>query len=414
MKRSFVPAFGGALLAFCLAVPVLAEDVSYNGTPPPSLQNLNYEGGSAFGSSLAPTGSNDYSVFPLAKSPSVGGGSATAPTNSVSLLPPAGFLAYVFGAVNFRDADAVNYNQVTMSGGTLLVDVSGAFHRRNNENTQAVYNRVTVNGGTIMFGGGAYGGRAMSAVSGNADASNNAVIISGGTVDYVVGGHAQSPNGNATASNNTVEIRDGVIEGFVVGGWTPAATGSAVASNNTIKISAAPPTLNLSDTELYGGYAPGAGSSIGNTLEIAAAAAGVTVDTVTNFQKLNFELPASLAPSAAMLTVTGTGTGGLYLGTDAVVSVSAPGLVVNTGDTFTLIDVTGTTFSGTAVAAPGSTLNGYTYTVERDANKLLLKIGPRGPTPSITAVPATGSSILVALGLLLAGLAMVALRRNRD
>ncbi|MDR2244399.1 MAG: hypothetical protein LBE15_03195 [Burkholderiales bacterium] len=446
MKRSFAPAFGSALLAFCLAAPALAEVVIYDpagGGPTPALQYLAFEGG-GYNNALAPTNSGPPAPE-LAKSPSVSGGSETAPTNSVTLL--SGSPIWVLGAVNFRDTDPVSFNQVFITGGNASTEVCGAFHQLQNGETQALNNHVIVNGGTAdlwVTGGQAYNrasgnatasnntvtisdgsaggirsgyGYTPQAGGGNATANSNAVTISGGTVGTVISGYIFGPSGgNAIASNNTVEIWDGVVRTSVIGGQTPVSAVSSIASNNTVKISAAPPTLNLTTAQIYGGYATGAtASSTGNSLEIAAAAVGVTVNTVAYFQKLHFELPPSLAPNAAMLTVTGAGASrGLYLGTDALVSVSAPGLLVNTGDTFTLIDATGATvFSGTAVTAPGSTLNGYTYTVERNADMLLLIIGPAsGPTPSATAIPATGIGVLAALGLLLAGLGFAALRRR--
>ncbi|MDR0771434.1 MAG: IPTL-CTERM sorting domain-containing protein [Burkholderiales bacterium] len=417
MKRFFFPALGGALLALCLAASALAEVVSY---PPGTLQGLRYGTGGSYTNALAPTNSAGP-VGVNAKSPSVNGGNATAPTNSVTLLA-GGMPSWVLGAVNFLDTDAVSYNQAAITDGLVIADVYGGCHWLENGNTVATNNRATISGGTVLVT--VYGGRAWSNAGGNASASGNTATINGGAMTAVRGGYAYSANGTATASNNTVDISDGSIfdhnatppalaTASVVGGHAVSTVGGvAVALNNTVKISAAPSTLDLALVSLYGGYASGGATltSTGNTLQIAAAALGVEVRALYRFQKMDFTLPATLALGTPMVTVSYA----VDFGTDAQISASAPGMTVNTGDTFTLIDATGAAIGGTVIPAPGSTFNGYNYTVEIVNSQLILTVGTQGqgPTPAATAIPTLGNIGLASLGLLLAGLAIATRRRG--
>jgi hypothetical protein len=159
------------------------------------------------------------------------------------------------------------------------------------------------------------------------------------------------------------------------------------------------PTLKGS---LYGGYSPS--SSSGNTLDDQTT--GVTVGgNLGFFQVLKFQLSA-----APTLNVTGTADV-----SGASVSVSNPGaLPLAPGAQFTLIHAK--TLTGTAKSS--GTVGGYNYTVAPGTgaaiNDLVLTIGAAAPLPSAaTPIPTLGNAALAALGLLLAALSFVGLRRGK-
>jgi len=318
---------------------------------------------------LAPSINCD--ATPSCRSASVTG-TAAAPANVVTLN--SGNVEWVFGAVNHQDADAVTYNQVFINGGEVSRGIYASYHRP---------------------------------VSGAANASNSSVIVSGGTmVAPAFGGFAASSgNDNATASNNIVEISggafvDGPLTGNIAGGRALSGSGVATASNNMVKISGSP---NLAAKILYGGFpssdAGGPLVSTGNILHVATT--GLAVKGLDWFQRLDFQLPAGLTTGDTVLTVSGTAN------IDGVlVNISAPGLSVNIGDEFVLIDASdpGATLSGNvAPAARSGTLNGQLYTIARSGNKLVLRINPQASTA--TSVPVMHPAMLVLLALALGGLA---------
>ncbi|MDR0770214.1 MAG: cadherin repeat domain-containing protein [Burkholderiales bacterium] len=242
----------------------------------------------------------------------------------------------VLGAVNCQDADPVENNHVFINGDT---DTAG--------------------------GGGVIGGFADSWIS-NASAIGNTVTIMGGTIGSVAGGKALSSlavGGVAEASNNTVSIGAGL----------PASTFDPLAW-------------------LQGGVA---GVSTGNTLQLASA--GLGVNGLDSFQNFEFTLPASMVSGDTMLTVA-AGVfwwGEANIGTNSTVSVSAaPGLTVNPGDEFVLIDCDPCTngFTGTVAAASQNgtfnTSNGdYSYTLSTTGSNLLMTIDALLPptAPTITS-----------------------------
>ncbi|MDR1968840.1 MAG: hypothetical protein LBQ32_09145 [Burkholderiaceae bacterium] len=390
MQRSFFShVLGGAALASLLwAASALAADASYDGTTPSALQTLTDNYGVSWANNvLAPAGSGGTPAAP-SKSPFVSEDEAPTPASSVTTLN-GGTVDWVFGAVNYRDAATVSdSHQVIITGGTVSNGVYGADHWFKNGNTEAANNCVAVSGGKV--GSVVIGGQAQSDASGDASATakDNFVTVSGGAVTRIEGGDAwNDSSGNASASNNTVEIRGGTVTDTVYGGYAFSDAGNAAALNNLVRISATPSALNLATVWLYGGYAgskTGATQSSGNTLQIDTTA-GVKVLGLSNFQNLNFALPASLAPNVPMLTVADTAD----LGTEAQINISAPGLAVQSGDTFTLIDAAGATLTGSVAVADDSTLNGYAYTLAiTDDNKLTLTVGEQVSTSAdITAVP---------------------------
>jgi hypothetical protein len=342
------------------------------------------------------------------------------------------------GALNCQDTGALSNNQVFITGGEVGTGgVYGAWHWLENGNTSVSGNSVTISGGEMED---VWGGSARSATSGNASVSGNSVTVSGGVADYiwggsaagddgnasangntvtisggeasmVTGGEAAGGDGNASANGNTVEITGGTIYGEVSGGRV-GADGITEALNNTVSISAGLPasTFGASGVFLVGGYVGSGGTSTGNTLQLASA--GLSVLGLDYFQRFEFTLPATLVPGGAMLTTTD----GAHIGTNSVVTVSAPGLTVSPGNVFTLIDCgtcNAANFSGTVAAASRTgTLNGHPYTISITGDQRLLLTINSLSTTTATSVPTTGTGVLAALGLLLAGLAAVSIRRR--
>ena len=473
MKRALFPAMGGAALVFFLAAPVLAENVSH---PKAALQTIRGHEEPAFENALAPRGSDGA---PKGKSPVVAG-SATAPANRVTLASDT--VDWVFGAVNFKTTEAVNYNQVFINGGTVNKRVVGGIHQLANGDTGAEHNSVVIRGasvssvvggnaesrktghaaaigntvdaqagttdeGFVLLGGTATSGQGHATATGNAVVlragkgmaivggmvhsrggnatangntveilggvvhgvqglgviggygenngggsmtadGNTVVVVDGSSTGSIVGGGAyQRDNGKASASNNVVDIRGGTIGGTVSGGDTGGEAGAAVAMNNTVRISGTPKfdrmlllrggVVNAAANEIEHPPAYNRAASNGNTLHMESA--GLPVYELGWFQKLTFRLPATLKSGDTVLTVTKA-----YLDTNTEIEVTAPGLPVQTGDTFILIDASreGSALTGTVAAASLSgTLNGHAYTIEPSKTQLALKIGAPATPP---------------------------------
>ncbi len=126
-------------------------------------------------------------------------------------------------------------NSVLVTGGTVTNVVYGGKADSDFDNTvysRADRNLVTVTGGTLEI---LYGGKADSDIDASAD--GNIVEISGGRIHFPVGGDAVSEFGVANADNNSVFISGGSITGAVIGGSAESIEGSdASSSYNTVSI----------------------------------------------------------------------------------------------------------------------------------------------------------------------------------
>ena len=200
-------------------------------------------------------------------------------------------------------------NSVTVSGGTVDYYVVGGSGRG------ASNNSVTISGGTVAVLGydpepaGVYGGWSLhDAPDKGYDAVNNSVTVSGGTVGGNVYGGFLTYNHESTqgdAAGNRVTISGGTVAGDVYGGYLftlndlYASTGKA--TGNTVTISGTP---NLTASNLYGG---GTGDAFdvadvftGNTLNVHTG--GHRVNSVQNFEWMNFYVPATMGDGGVMLT----------------------------------------------------------------------------------------------------------------
>jgi len=219
---AFCFCFGFVALSAHPAVAA-GETITFPGTP---LQTV-----IGFTDSLAPSGSN------TGKSNSLSGNKVT--VQSGGTVP-----GVVTGAINTLDSDKVTGNQVFISGGTAN-GAAGGWAENNAGSATATGNSVTINGGTVNTRD-VLGARAES-TTGNAEASNNSVTINNGTLGKgAIGGEAVSNAGDAKASGNSVTFSNSTAEG-VAGGWAwvESGTGNATASDNRVIINGG--TVNLRD-----------------------------------------------------------------------------------------------------------------------------------------------------------------------
>jgi hypothetical protein len=441
MKRYACAPLAAAALAFALtlAAPAEAEDLIYNGTLPSSLQTLYRYNTTLWGSNiLAPT--NSGATTP-AKSPSVSGG---APTNDISIT--GGTVSGIYGAVNFKDADAVEGNSITIVSGATVGTAIAGFHQIGDGSASANDNHLIATGGvienistggraitntdgysaqanynTVFIGGGvhttarfegAYANVPIGSNSGDTEGSHNTVIVEGGTVKMLMGAMVENFGaGAAIASNNKITLRGGTITDDVYGAYVSVHNGPGTVNDNIVQILGNP---DLSAARIIGSVQGSSGTGVatasGNTLQVGAA--GISAFSVGAFQAFDFALPATLGSGGTMLTVTG----GASVGANAKVRIGAyPGLTVAPGDSFTLIDASSTTYGLSGNLEAGSktgVLDGHPYTLSiTGGNKLVLTIRASTPTVSATPVPAMSGPALAALALLLLIAAGVMRRR---
>lgn len=261
----------------------------------------------------------------------------TGPASGATVTIDSDVNTYVYGGYS-QDASPAADNSVSITGGTVLGQVSGGY----SDMGDATNNTVNVSGGTVR--GLVYGGVAMTGRNavGNAvtisggtiqdtvyggvaaqTAEKNVVTISGGTMEMNVGGGFASGNGDARDNNvsisggtikgdvlggmsasglnsgNVVDISGGTIQGDVYGGLS-FSNGSA--TDNVVRLSGNP---NLTSSTLYGGFASGNSSSdivSGNRLEVHSS--GLTAVNIKNFEQYDFQLPDGIQSGTVLLTLT--------------------------------------------------------------------------------------------------------------
>jgi hypothetical protein len=276
-------------------------------------------------------------------------------------------------------------------------------------------NRVTLDSGTVA---GMVAG-AVNFVDGDPVTGNEVFIKGGVAQNTVYGGVAITSLYSTTASDNHVTISGGTVSAAnIFGGYATSNSAAATitASGNIITISGTP--VFGASTRICGGCVQGAGSHVtaDNTLHFHSE--GLSAGKLTGFQDLNFYLPATLATGGTALTVP---QGADIPGATVQVALEGAGPTLTPGDTFILIDASASTLTGPIDPASASgTLDGYSYTLAINGNKLVLTLGacalPGGcmapiSLPDATAIPTLNPWAL----LLLAGLlgAMEARVRRR-
>ena len=200
----------------------------------------------------------------------------------------------VGGVTNMRGTGIVKGNTAALKGGSAHGDIYGGM-ARNGANGDVVGNTAIIEGGSATaLGKAVYGGF----TDGTGKVEGNRVIVTGGSVKNVYGGHARS--GDATG--NTVTITGGTVQN-IDGGRSPGGN----ATGNTV---------NLGDGKSdYAGQVNGVingGSGMtygadyrtGNTLNVYDNAGAANI---RNFAKINFHFNEHVNETAAMLTLSDAG-----------------------------------------------------------------------------------------------------------
>jgi len=206
----------------------------------------------------------------------------------------------------------VTENKVAMSGGELVVSLSGPYsgnlYGGLAEDGDAKANEVTVSGGTVD-GSYVYGGLSEKGAAGGTEPKDgNKVTITGGTVGTVQGGYSR-----LDASYNSVEIAGGTVRDSAYGGRSRQ--GNALNNSVTVKEG----TVN---SHVYGGHTLLTGKKAsGNKVTITGGTvnANVTGGTVYDYNEdgsysSNPSDPASATENTVEIrggTVNGYVTGGL-------------------------------------------------------------------------------------------------------
>ena len=188
----------------------------------------------------------------------------------------------------------VRGNTVTLKGGSVYGDIYGGM-ARNGANGDVVGNTAIIDGGSATaLGKAVYGGF----TDGTGKTAGNQVVITGGSVKNVYGGHARSGD----AAGNMVTITGGTVQNID--------GGRSLGGNATGN------TVNLGDGKSdYAGQVNGVingGSGMtygadyrtGNTLNVYDNAGAANIN---NFAKINFHFNEHVNKTAAMLTLSDAG-----------------------------------------------------------------------------------------------------------
>ena len=228
---------------------------------------------------------------------------------------------------------AVQNNTVAISGGAEK-DVYGAFLSGIGTATK---NSVAISG-TARVGGQVYG--AGSGTSANAALDENAVTISGGSVDDVYGARAANTMGTGAVTSNTVTITSGLVHDNVYGGYNRSTLVDAGAvTGNQVTVTGGQMLGDIfggvTHNDLPTSSSTTATSSGGNTITITGGAIG------------------GYRPDG---TLRGNIYGGYANGTNTTVETNN---VVNLGadDGSYTADLTWATIYGGHSTATGNTLN---------------------------------------------------------
>lgn len=185
---------------------------------------------------------------------------AAANQNNVLISGGTVTAAEVFGGMAMsRTADAeANSNGVMVSGNLEVTgEIAGGYAKFGN--AAASYNSLIVSGGT--FQSGMYGGYAYSD-SGDVMADNNSLLVHGNAevTGTVAGGYAVSESGDASAKGNSVAISGGIFQDFVYGGYAEAEAGSAESGGNSLLVNGNAEFHG----DIVGGFAKGDSSKVSN------------------------------------------------------------------------------------------------------------------------------------------------------
>ena len=209
-------------------------------------------------------------------------------------------------------------NSVIISGGTFKGFVYGG----SSGETAAEGNSVIISGGT--FNGNVDGGSSYYTANDNivilvgknatykfTDTQGDKQTLTGGNINIigtVYGGYAKSSSGTANANNNQVIISGGTITGDVIGGSSPGTANDnkviLVGENATYPLSAEQ-TLNggkINITGIVYGSSNFSNQS-GNAIHVYGS--NTEVGGIAGFDKLHFFIDDQMTFGETMLTITG-------------------------------------------------------------------------------------------------------------
>ncbi|WP_106626164.1 autotransporter outer membrane beta-barrel domain-containing protein [Selenomonas massiliensis] len=227
----------------------------------------------------------------------------------------------------FKDNDAASY---TTADGTNAAAWAG----RTKVGHTVENNTLKVTGGTINTA--AYGGVVENNkldAHGNplqtGDATNNKLLLEGGSIQNGYGADVRTQAGNATG--NVIDLKGATVSGSLYGGALTNTAASGNATGNTVNI------LSGSVGDVYGGFANGTGKTTGNTVNLGTETTAFTATSVgtiyggnkaeatdntlnvnsrnagaadvKNFENVNFDAAHNVSHGDTMLTLTnGAGT----------------------------------------------------------------------------------------------------------
>ena len=274
----------------------------------------------------------------------------------------------VFGGWALGARSITQYNSVAVRGGSIPHNVYGGYSYAD-QSARSNSNTVIQSGGATshVIGGGADSNRAGSVsdsnivllrggTSGNvmggyasgftgAESLYNLVSITGGDIGSVVGGDAATTHGTANASFNAVLINGGSIQGNIIGGLVHMqSTGqNLVARYNAVTIvngTIAGDVYGSAETDSQGATTPRPAADSGNTLNLLGWRG--TLHRVAAFQDLNLALPNGMTSGDTLLTLGNGQTAGDLQGSTVRVLGALGGQGMRIGDRYTLVRGTGT------------------------------------------------------------------------
>ncbi|MDR1039032.1 MAG: autotransporter-associated beta strand repeat-containing protein, partial [Deltaproteobacteria bacterium] len=346
------------------------------------------------------------------------------PTENHLIIESSGKVHNAFGAYYYTSSDvSVSDNKVTVQGivnsvirGGQAVSLTGG--------AEASQNSVVIDGGTSegISGGGIWGGYARAFDSGNVNALNNTITIESGTIGdiIIIGGNAYSYLGTAIATGNTINVNGGDFDpnASIRGGVTETTFGTAgdSFSGNTLNMNSSVVLYRANNFQFVNfGYNGTADITTLDTTPTGSDKAGVTLNTDSysvNF-KGTIQGSGSLTKTGSgTLTLTGTNTyyggttvseGTLGIGNggnsgiitgDIDIEINAS-LVFNRSDAVTYGDIISGTGSLTKDGGGTLTLVGAnTYSGGTTVSDGILEIGNDGTVGSITGDIETNASLV--------------------
>ncbi|MDR0736926.1 MAG: autotransporter outer membrane beta-barrel domain-containing protein [Zoogloeaceae bacterium] len=315
------------------------------------------------------------------------------------------------GEGNAFPAEGVWENTVTIRGGKFLnaALVYGGLLDKALPGATVRNNEVIIEGMDdasmpMSIVGGEYLG--ANGVTFDVDVTGNVVDIRGGKILQVTGGSGQYYGGGGNVSHNIVNISgasDGMISGWIVGGDASVCNhGPCNATHNIVTLGGVSFVGGV-----FGTLGDGGDVFTGNTLNLKTRDTLTAENGVSNFEYLNFHLPASLQPDATLIR-TQSGESKVDNGKIALLLTGGvpPLPHLKPGDSIRLIDATeaetyGGGLSANGINAAATATQGVAFRYDFDLfaeNHILwakLKSGPINPqTEALPEGVLAGSALM--------------------